>query len=166
MSFGHRLTSSFLKNVLPLQSYWRGTCAIRGTFNRSWCIAQSLSRPMSTMDDPIQLATLALRKKENQLKKLTPAEAWAQRSARLDLPAPADPYAGRRILVTSDLRSTFVKLSRRLHRNSVYKEWKLSSRHEKRGIKRSRLRSERWRKRFADEVRRKVQLVSTIRRRG
>ncbi|KIM65233.1 hypothetical protein SCLCIDRAFT_113130 [Scleroderma citrinum Foug A] len=109
---------------------------------------------------------MALGKGESKLKKLTPAEIWAQRSKRLNLAPPADRYAGERIPVTSDLRSTFLKLSRRLHKNSVYREWKLSNRHEKRGIKRSRLRSERWRKRFADEVRRKVQLVSTIRRRG
>ncbi|KAI6028380.1 hypothetical protein F5J12DRAFT_736739 [Pisolithus orientalis] len=96
----------------------------------------------------------------------TPAEAWAQRSALLDLPPPADAYAGRRIPVNSDLRSAFLKLSRRLQKNSVFREWKSALRHEKRGIKRSRLRSERWRRRFADEVRKKVQLVSTIRRRA
>ncbi|KAI6036604.1 hypothetical protein BKA83DRAFT_670238 [Pisolithus microcarpus] len=95
---------------------------------------------------------------------LTPAETWAQRSALLDLPPPADCLCWR-IPVNMDLRSAFLKLSRRLQKNSVFREWKLAVRHEKRGIKRSRLRSERWRKRFADEVRKKVQLVSTIRRR-
>ncbi|KAI6039052.1 hypothetical protein EDC04DRAFT_2688839 [Pisolithus marmoratus] len=61
-------------------------------------------------------------------------------------------HAGRRIPVNTDLRSAFLKLSKRLQKNSVFREWKLAARHEKRGIKRSRLRTERWRKRFADEV--------------
>ncbi|KAI6167042.1 hypothetical protein EDD17DRAFT_1542587 [Pisolithus thermaeus] len=116
-------------------------------------------RFMST--DPLKFAVQALRRTGHlKPKHLTPAETWAQRSALLDLPPPADAYAGRRIPVNMDLRSAFLKLSRRLQKNSVFREWKLAS------IKRSRLRSERWRKRFADEVRKKVQLVSTIRRRA
>jgi len=49
---------------------------------------------MSVMDDVLQHATIALGKGENKLKKLTPAEVWAQRSKRLNLAAPADRYAG------------------------------------------------------------------------
>lgn len=135
----------------------------RMVLNRSSCCPPN--RSISTSDDPIHFAIRAIESSARQTQ-LTPAEIWAQRSADLDLPPPLDPYAGRRIPVTTDLRGAFLKLSRRLKRNFVFKEWKLSIRHEKRGVKRNRLRSERWRKLFANEVRRKVQLVSAIRRRG
>lgn len=36
--------------------------------------------------------------------------------------------------------------------NNVRKELRLAERHEKKGEKRRRLRSERWRRKFADEV--------------
>lgn len=67
--------------------------------------------------------------------------------------------------------------------NNVVKELRMAERHEKKGDKRRRLRSERWRRRFAHEVslvlllvrlcyerclqvRKKVQLVNEIRARG
>ncbi|KAG6333130.1 hypothetical protein ID866_5957 [Astraeus odoratus] len=168
MSWGRQLASSLCRNVLsPALSRSRASVQC-SALNRPLFPKQFLGRSMSTSttDDPVLIAIRAFENGSKQLKQLTPAKAWEERSAQLDLPPPADVYAGRRIPVTTDLRSTFLRLSKRLHKNSVYKEWKLSARHEKRGIKRSRLRSERWRKRFADEVRRKVQLVSTIRRRG
>ncbi|KAH7889717.1 hypothetical protein F5I97DRAFT_1846631 [Phlebopus sp. FC_14] len=118
-------------------------------------------------------------------KKLTPAEIWARRSESLDLPPPpntftgmpltlitvacyvAETAVGRKMVVTDgDFRGALIKLGRRLKANNVLKEFRQHSRHEKKGDKRARLRSERWRKQFADEVRRKVQLVVAIRRRG
>ncbi|KAI6109173.1 hypothetical protein EDD16DRAFT_1615895 [Pisolithus croceorrhizus] len=162
MSWGRYFTSTFLRNVLLSSSQWSRSGGILGS---PLYTARFGDRFMST--DPLKFAVQALRKTGHlKPKHLTPAETWAQRSALLDLPPPADAYAGRRIPVNMDLRSAFLKLSRRLQKNSVFREWKLAIRHEKRGIKRSRLRSERWRKRFADEVRKKVQLVSTIRRRA
>lgn len=41
----------------------------------------------------------------------------------------------------------------RLSRNKVKYELRLAERHEKKGVKRRRLSSERWRKQFANEVR-------------
>ncbi|KAF9227948.1 hypothetical protein BS17DRAFT_774526 [Gyrodon lividus] len=109
----------------------------------------------------------ALDMKGRQPERLSPAQIWAQRSASLDLPSPPDTWAGRRIPVENgNLQAAFYKLNRRIRSNNMFREVKLASRHEKRGDKRARLSSERWRKRFADEVRKKVQLVSTIRRRG
>ncbi|KAI0306597.1 hypothetical protein B0F90DRAFT_1623388 [Multifurca ochricompacta] len=58
------------------------------------------------------------------------------------------------------------KLQYTLQRNRVVPELRLAARHEKKGYKRRRLSSERWRKRFAHEVRKKVQLVNKIRARG
>jgi ribosomal protein S21 len=75
------------------------------------------------------------------------------------------------------------KLQYSLQRNRVASELKLTARHEKKGYKRGRLSSQRWRRRFAHEVwasfllcdvswinvfqvRKKVQLVNKIRARG
>lgn len=58
---------------------------------------------------------------------------------------------GRRLVVRNgDLQNTFHQLNLRLRQNHVAKEIALTVRHEKKGDKRARLRSERWRKRFAD----------------
>lgn len=45
------------------------------------------------------------------------------------------------------------KLDTILARNRVKYELRLTERHEKKGVKRRRLQSERWRKHFANEVR-------------
>ncbi|KAG1756809.1 uncharacterized protein EDB91DRAFT_36987 [Suillus paluster] len=96
----------------------------------------------------------------------TPDELWAQRSQSATFNPPADTYTGRRVFVTGDLGEAFRRLQTRLRRNRVTQEVSRQRRHEKKGVKRRRLSSERWRRMFANEVRKKVQLVSTIRRRG
>ncbi|KAF8559555.1 hypothetical protein OG21DRAFT_1502796 [Imleria badia] len=97
----------------------------------------------------------------------SPADMWSDKSDNLKLPPPPDTWTGRRLAVRNgDLQNAFQQLNLRLRQNRVAKEIALTVRHEKKGDKRARLRSERWRKRFADAVRKKVQLVSTIRRRG
>ncbi|KAG2157078.1 hypothetical protein DEU56DRAFT_905750 [Suillus clintonianus] len=94
-------------------------------------------------------------------------ELWAARSQSATFNPPADPYTGRRVLVNGgDLGEAFRRLQTRLRRNRVIQEVSRQRRHEKKGVKRRRLSSERWRRMFANEVRKKVQLVSTIRRRG
>jgi ribosomal protein S21 len=79
--------------------------------------------------------------------------------------------------------NAYRKLSSIISRNNVRKELRMAERHEKKGPKRRRLSSERWRRRFAHEVccsllhrvapcsfcpqvRKKVQLVQAIRTRG
>ncbi|KAG1772654.1 hypothetical protein EDD22DRAFT_859552 [Suillus occidentalis] len=75
--------------------------------------------------------------------------------------------SGRRIYVADNqLGESFRRLQTRLRRNRLIQEVSRQRRHEKKGVKRRRLSSERWRRMFANEVRKKVQLVSTIRRRG
>lgn len=97
----------------------------------------------------------------------TPDELWAERSRSATFNPPADPYTGRRISVNGDqLGEAFRRLQTRLRRNRLIQEVSRQRRHEKKGVKRRRLSSERWRRMFANEVRKKVQLVSTIRRRG
>lgn len=51
-----------------------------------------------------------------------------------------------------DISRAMASLSLRLRANKVVKTWKYQMRHEKKGVKRRRLKSERWRRRFADEV--------------
>ncbi|KAJ7172501.1 hypothetical protein C8R46DRAFT_894603 [Mycena filopes] len=53
-----------------------------------------------------------------------------------------------------------------LRTNAVRHTWVSTQRHEKKGPKRRRIRSEQWRKHFSHQVRKNVQLVHKIRRRG
>jgi ribosomal protein S21 len=63
-------------------------------------------------------------------------------------------HAGRSVpVVKGDVESAYRKLSRVLGQNQVVRELRANERHEKVGVKRRRLRSERWRRRFAHEVR-------------
>jgi small subunit ribosomal protein MRP21 len=45
-------------------------------------------------------------------------------------------------------------LESRIRRNKVRQDYMANMRHEKKGVKRRRLESERWKRRFADHVRR------------
>ncbi|KAI9509360.1 hypothetical protein F5148DRAFT_978358, partial [Russula earlei] len=75
--------------------------------------------------------------------------------------------SGRSIEVRNgDVADALNRLQYALRRNRVLPELRLAARHEKKGYKRRRLNSERWRRRFAHEVRKKVQLVNKIRARG
>ncbi len=103
----------------------------------------------------------------------SPDERWAMqsRSRIAGLKQPKGPYAGMAIFSPSNLmffsyislgRSIEVKngnvadalnkLQYTLQRNKVVTELRLTERHEKKGYKRRRLSSKRWRKRFAHEV--------------
>lgn len=93
---------------------------------------------------------------------------------------------GRTVTVKDDLAMAYKSLDIILSRNKVRQTLRMEERHEKKGVKRRRLSSQRWRKRFADEVcfsflsftyssltrlvflqvRKKVQLVKKIRDRG
>ncbi|KDR81587.1 hypothetical protein GALMADRAFT_221455 [Galerina marginata CBS 339.88] len=102
----------------------------------------------------------------------TPEDRWREKSRRALEDAknhgPANAYTGRCVVNASEkhLAASFRKLEAILSRNKVRQHLRLSERHEKKGVKRRRLSSERWRKRFANEVRKKVQLVIKIRDRG
>lgn len=88
--------------------------------------------------------------------------AWATRPVYGDPNWPATPYTGRSVALTpaNDVNRAFQQLSSLLARNSVRRELKLGDRYEKPNRERNRKKSERHRRRFADMVRRKVQLVS------
>lgn len=55
-------------------------------------------------------------------------------------------------VVNGDIADATKKLDRILNENNVWRELRLTQRHEKKGAKRRRLSSERWRTRFKDEV--------------
>ena len=98
-------------------------------------------------------------------------EIWLQKSQEATrhaaLHPPPGPYAGRSVKVNGgNVAEAYVRLDNLLKRNFVKRTVRLTERHEKKGVKRRRLRSERWRKQFANEVRNKVQLVAKIRKRG
>lgn len=80
--------------------------------------------------------------------------------------APATPTTGRSVSASNSFGNNSVSMLYRnlmgtLRRNNVRRELKLQERYEKPNQKRRRIRSERHRRRFADMVRRKVQLVRT-----
>ncbi|KAE9387500.1 hypothetical protein BT96DRAFT_927595 [Gymnopus androsaceus JB14] len=102
-----------------------------------------------------------------------PEKIWEEKSniARINYADIArvnnNPYIGRSVkVVDGNLAEAFRKLDYILFRNRVRKQLKLAERHEKKGVKRRRLESERWRRLFAHEVRKNVQLVTKIRKRG
>lgn len=79
------------------------------------------------------------------------------------LPAPCTPTTGRSVSVNNTYNGTtatlYRQLSQLLARNHVRRELKLVERYEKPNQMRRRKRSERHRRRFADMIRKKVQLV-------
>ncbi|KAJ3998181.1 hypothetical protein F5050DRAFT_1746373 [Lentinula boryana] len=89
----------------------------------------------------------------------TAAALWEEQSEHLRLQLADmgrinnDPYIGRSAkVVDGDLADAFKKVDMILARNKVRKQLKLAERHEKKGPKRRRLESERWRRLFAHEV--------------
>ena len=90
------------------------------------------------------------------------AEAqFVERSAFGDPSWPALPHSGRSVNISeaSDVARAYAQLSAILSRNNVRNELRLQERYEKPNEERRRKKSERHRRRFADMVRKKVQLV-------
>lgn len=56
-------------------------------------------------------------------------------------------------VINGNVAEAYRKLEIILNKNKVKYELKRAERHEKKGVKRRRLSSERWRKQFANEVR-------------
>lgn len=93
---------------------------------------------------------------------------WASRAVYGEQSWPATPFSGRSIRVTpqADPSRAYAQLSVLLRRNNVRQELRLQQRYEKPNEERRRKKSERHRRRFADMVRKKVQLVMAIKARG
>ncbi|KAL4265235.1 bacterial ribosomal protein bS21 family protein [Pleurotus pulmonarius] len=107
--------------------------------------------------------------KENGRRALqSPHEVWAMNHDGMkNRPPPANAYTGRTVFVGKNgFGEAYKRLDIILSRNKVRATVRMAERHEKKGVKRRRLSSERWRRQFANEVRKKVQLVKEIRNRG
>ncbi|KAF8605239.1 hypothetical protein BDV93DRAFT_438896 [Ceratobasidium sp. AG-I] len=100
----------------------------------------------------------------------TPAQRWTSvhETAIRDIREPGNVYTGRSIPVSdrADMSIAYRRLHAILARNRVRSELFLQRRYEKPSDRERRLKSERHRRRFAAWIRKKVQLVSEIRRRG
>ncbi|EKM55425.1 uncharacterized protein PHACADRAFT_256044 [Phanerochaete carnosa HHB-10118-sp] len=99
----------------------------------------------------------------------TPEEIWASREPTVkNLPRPNGPFIGRSWHVNrqTPVSQALGRLRSIIRYNNVAREVRLQARHEKKGYKRRRIESQRWRRSFAHEVRMKVQIVKEIRARG
>ncbi|GLB34979.1 putative ribosomal protein S21 [Lyophyllum shimeji] len=88
----------------------------------------------------------------------TPEEIWQEKSTKakwnLKDDPPANAYSGRSVKVHGgNVAEAYARLHSILQRNKVRAQLRRAERHEKKGEKRRRLRSERWRRQFAHEVR-------------
>ncbi|KAJ7774651.1 hypothetical protein DFH07DRAFT_106957 [Mycena maculata] len=99
------------------------------------------------------------------------ADRWRQMSRNLvpnlQRRPPADAYTGRSVRVKGTNFSEAVRnFEKILSYNQVRRTVFATERHEKKGVKRRRIKSQQWRKHFAQQVRNNVKLVHKIRRRG
>ncbi|PIL23902.1 hypothetical protein GSI_13653 [Ganoderma sinense ZZ0214-1] len=110
-----------------------------------------------------------LRSQPKVEKFVPPEQFWKsqEQSSVIHLRAPHDAYSGRSVPVfKGDIATALRQLKSILTINNVRSQNVRDERHEKKGEKRNRLKSLRWRRRFAHEVRKRVQLVNEIRARG
>ncbi|KAJ6596867.1 hypothetical protein DFH09DRAFT_904166 [Mycena vulgaris] len=102
--------------------------------------------------------------------KKTAADIWRERSLyivpQLRLHPPTDAYYGRSVKVKGTFAEAAIELERILARNKVKQTIRANDRHEKKGVRRRRIKSQQWRHHFANQVRKNVQLVHKMRRRG
>lgn len=132
----------------------------------------SFVRPADVTRDKIKDAVD--RQIQNRTSLMTPEDRWRERSKKAlesagrTPPAhtytgiiflfcfhyPLTPSKGRTVHIKAegDLATAYRQLDAILQRNKVRATLRMTERHEKPGVKRRRLRSQRWRKRFADEV--------------
>ncbi|KAG6911508.1 hypothetical protein DXG01_014582 [Tephrocybe rancida] len=166
--------TSFMRNTLPprfkpivslpFRSHLRHFTSPSPRFQ------QLSARPTTTWDGVLDGAPKVAQALEGP-DSLTAEERWQKKSEEAlrvlkDNP-PANAYTGRSVSVKGgNIADAYGRLQSILTRNKVQAQLRRAERHEKKGVKRRRLSSERWRRQFAHEVRRKVQLVAKIRNRG
>ncbi|ESK96949.1 hypothetical protein Moror_6527 [Moniliophthora roreri MCA 2997] len=135
-------------------------------------LQSTTTNPWSSIDKATQEATGAIRKLvETRTRDESPEAVWKRMSAtaheELQKNPPNHSYIGRSVrVVDGNVQDAFSRLKRLLNRNAVRLTWRADERHERKGEKRRRLRSIRWRRIFAHHVRKSVQLVTKIRTRG
>ncbi|KAF8077971.1 hypothetical protein FPV67DRAFT_1443495 [Lyophyllum atratum] len=140
------------------------TAPQRPLYPRARVFSQDTSK---TWDNVVGRAVVATIQQTSR----TPEEIWQEKSKQakwaLEQEPPANAYSGRSVKVQGgNVADAYARLHSILQRNKVRAQLRRAERHEKKGEKRRRLSSERWRRQFAHEVRKKVQLVTKIRNRG
>jgi len=125
----------------------------------------------STVSAFNELLIEAISSKAEDLGEKKTVDRWESKSSsamtELALRPPVKAYSGRSVRVKDgNVADAYIRLQGILQRNKVRTQLSREQRHEKKGEKRRRLDSERWRRQFAHEVRNKVQLVTKIRNRG
>ncbi|KAH8833590.1 hypothetical protein DL96DRAFT_1703244 [Flagelloscypha sp. PMI_526] len=102
--------------------------------------------------------------------KTTPAARWKaysdENSRTIATMNKIDNFEGRTVWATRGIRNALTTLDDLLKENSVRRTWTLQKRHAKRGVLRNERHSKAWRRTFAHEIRKKIQLVHHIRSRG
>lgn len=81
-------------------------------------------------------------------------------------PPKMGPTAGRSVLVTTDLAQAFMRLKSIISQNKVRQDFHSQRFHERPGLKRKRLRSERHRRRFKEGFKRMVSIVMDMKKKG
>ncbi|KAF8253181.1 hypothetical protein K440DRAFT_627440 [Wilcoxina mikolae CBS 423.85] len=81
-------------------------------------------------------------------------------------PPKMGPTAGRSVLVTTDLAQAFMRLKSIISQNKVRQDFHIQKFHERPGLKRKRLRSERHRRRFKEGFKRMVSIVMDMKKKG
>lgn len=168
MSWTRQLAPAILRYAAPLPSGGRAASSPAAFLGGARCMSRFSPTPSSLGGfDVKDMLGKALDFKGSVPENRSPADMWADKSNNLKLPPPPDAWTGmsvnasivpcrmfatgRRLAVRhGDLQNAFQQLNQRLRQNHVAKEIALTVRHEKKGDKRARLRSQRWRKRFAD----------------
>ncbi|KAG6897800.1 hypothetical protein C0992_010876 [Termitomyces sp. T32_za158] len=162
-----RAITSLVWNALPYRRGFAASLALRSQLRQLTSLPSQA--PVSDWDNMVEKNIKV--KEQLDRKEKTPAEIWKERSdesqVRRGDQTPASTYSGRSVFVKNgNVGDAYSRLQTILYRNRVQIQLRQTERHEKKGVKRRRLCSERWRKRFAHEVRKKVQLVAKIRNRG
>ncbi|KAA8894934.1 hypothetical protein FN846DRAFT_894624 [Sphaerosporella brunnea] len=81
-------------------------------------------------------------------------------------PPKMGPTAGRSVVVQGDVAQAFMRLRSIISQNKVRQDFHYQKFHERPGLKRKRLRSERHRRRFKEGFKRMVALVMDMRKKG
>ncbi|KAJ7658717.1 hypothetical protein DFH06DRAFT_1195714 [Mycena polygramma] len=155
-----------LRQLLPRPSYrYFGSCAaISNAFPSAYAVRPRY--PHGTWNNSIgDFVT------QHAGQNTSPEDQWRTKSRNMLLQLQnqpiADAYSGRSVKVKEGQFADAVrKFETILSKNQVKRTIRLTERHEKKGPKRRRIKSQQWRKHFANQVRKDVQLVHKIRRRG
>lgn len=84
----------------------------------------------------------------------------------LDVKPKMGPTAGRSVLVTTDVSQALMRLRSILSQNKVRQDFHMQKFHERPGLKRKRLASERHRRRFKEGFKRMVSIVLDMKKKG